>query len=83
MNTNQISVDRFSNPATEALFRAGWTESRITEEHADQLSCGYCHFGWCVNRPPGRDWMLCLNPSSPHEYETVAGMFSCPNQVHG
>ena len=40
-------------------------------------SCGYCGWSWASGN---RDELICMNPESPHAYDTVPMDLSCPEQ---
>ena len=77
MNINRIRIDGFSNPETERYFRS-WSPA-VVEEHSEQdKQCAYCEHGFFLAR--NLALLLCLNPDSPHCYETLEIWFTCPRQ---
>jgi len=78
-NANRIITDRFSNPASEAMYQAHWpNEPEIAEQfYGSGKQCGGCSFF----APFDEDWGLCCHPASRHHLETVFEHFTCPAYV--
>lgn len=78
-NRNQIITDDFSNPRSEALYRAEWPdEPEIFAQYEDGQQCGGCAF----YAPFNADYGLCCNTTSRHVLETVFEHFTCPSHVN-
>src|SRR5260221_7733410 len=77
MNTNQIVTDRFSNPASEAMYHTQWRDEPETAEnfYLNGKQCGGCSFYAKFDS----DWGLCCHPDSRHRLETVFEHFTCPS----
>ena len=74
-NQNRIVTDQWSNPASRALYEAGWPDERgRREQHDEGYQCGGCSFYAKFNA----DWALCAHPKSRHYLETVFEHFTCP-----
>ena len=73
MNNNQIVTDKWSNPASEALFKSHY-ESAPEYKEKQWEQCGGCSFFAKFNY----DWGLCAFAKSPHYLETVLEHFTCP-----
>jgi hypothetical protein len=76
MNQNQIITDRFSNDASERLYRAGWPEEpEIKRKYDEGRQCLECAYYGKFNH----DYGLCCNSASRHFTETVFEHFTCPS----
>ena len=80
MNENRIITDAFSNPASEALYKANWPgEPEVFAQYEEGGQCGGCVFF----APFNADYGLCCNPASRrHVMETVFEHFTCPTLVN-
>jgi hypothetical protein len=79
MNRNTIITEDFSNPASEALYKANWPEEpEVFAQYEDGGQCGGCAYF----APFNADYGLCCNPASRHHLETVFEHFTCPVLVH-
>lgn len=77
-NTNQIVTDRFSNPASGALYTDKWPgEPETASRYENGQQCGGCSFYAAFDA----DWGLCCHPDSRHRLETVFEHFTCPTYV--
>lgn len=73
-NRNTIITTGWSNPDSEALYRAEWPdEPTIRAQYFDGEQCGGCSF----YAPFNDDYGLCCNPNSRHTLETVFEHFTC------
>lgn len=77
-NVNRVKPAGFSNPASDALYKAEWrTEPATAALYRDGRQCGGCsHFAKF-----DADWGLCCQRRSRHFTETVFEHFTCPRQV--
>jgi hypothetical protein len=79
MNQNQITIDGWSNDASECLYRAGWPdEPELKRRYDEGLQCGGCSFFALFNA----DYGLCCNAASRHHAETVFEHFTCSSFVN-
>jgi hypothetical protein len=79
MNRNIVNTEGFSNPESEARYRANWPgEPEVFAQYEDGQQCGGCAFF----APFNADYGLCCNPESRHVLETVFEHFTCPAMVN-
>ena len=79
MNANKIQVKGFSNPDTERVF-ASWPDEHHRQLFRQGRLCGLC--AHCFFTEDRSESVVCLNPDSPHCYETVDSCFSCALHQH-
>jgi hypothetical protein len=78
MNQNRIITDRWSNGASERLYRAGWpVEPALKAQYENGDQCGGCSFF----APFNYDYGLCCHPASRHHTETVFDLCVVPNMI--
>jgi hypothetical protein len=78
VNQNYIVTDRFSDDASEQLYRAKWPdEPRLQRQYENGWQCELCSFYAQLNA----DYGLCCHPESRHCTETVWEHFTCPSFV--
>ena len=78
-NQNSIVTRRWSNPASESLYRNQWPDEPVCQEqYYYGRQCGGCSFFAAFNE----DWGLCCSSSSRHHLETVFEHFTCPSYAH-
>lgn len=79
MITNKVETARFSNPESEALYKAHWPgETATYSQYQEGMQCGGCSFF----APFNFDYGLCCHAKSRHHLETVFEHFTCPSYVH-
>ncbi len=79
MNKNQIVADRWSNAASEELYRSHWPdEPTIYRQYELGRQCGGCSFF----APFNADYGLCCLSESRHYLETVFEHFTCSSFVN-
>ena len=77
-NQNLISVDRWSNPATEAIYTSRFQDDpQLQVQHENGNQCGGCSFFASFSA----DWGLCCHAESRHHLETIFEHFTCKNFV--
>jgi hypothetical protein len=75
MNQNHIVWHAFSNPDSEARYRAQWPdEPEVRKLYEEGAQCGGCSFFAKFDL----DYGLCCNADSRHHLETVFEHFTCP-----
>lgn len=74
MNINQIVTDRFSNPASLAVYREQWPAApELRKQYLEGKQCGGCSYF----APFNTDFGLCCHLRSEHHLETVGEHFTC------
>jgi hypothetical protein len=74
MNQNLLITEDWSNPDSQALYRANWpTEPDVAKLYDSGFQCGGCAF----YAPFNEDFGLCCHRRSRHHRETVFEHFTC------